>query len=137
MSIKPLTVWVSEEDKARYKRMAQERGLSVSAFLNQSIDAALAPKDQRQDFKALAADLRADLGQTINRIAETDALAAQATTQAVADIRDLLSGFLHDLAEQQVAAVLGAVRAGQGKPAPKRDPTPAELGLPPSPPKLK
>lgn len=138
VSIKPLTVWVSEEEKARFLRLAKERGLSMSTFLKQSITAGLTPPDPRTDFKRLTADVRADLSQTINRIAENDALQAQAREQVLADMRDLFNGFLQDLANQQVAAVVGAVRAGQGRPAvPQRDPTPAEAGLPPRAPTLK
>ena len=139
MSSKTISVWLNSDDRARFQRAADERGVSVSTFLKQCADLALTPPDPTRDFRRLSADLRADVNQVVNKIAEQDALASQGREQAIDDIRDMLNGFLRALADQQVAAVLGAVKAGQGsKPAqpPKRDPTPAELGLPPSPPPL-
>ena len=144
MALKAISVWMTEPEKERFKRLADERGVSVSAFLKQLADNALTPPDPTRDFRRLSADLRSDVSQVVNKIAEQDALASQGREQAIDDIRDMLNGFLRALADQQVAAVLGAVKAGQkagqGKtldPPPKhRDPTPAELGLPPSPPPL-
>lgn len=140
VALKAISVWMTETEKARFKRLADERGVSASALLKQLADNALTPADPTRDFRRLSADLRSDVSQVVNKIAEQDALASQGREQAIDDIRDMLNGFLRALADQQVAAVLGAVKAGQGsKPAqpPKRDPTPAELGLlPPSPPPL-
>lgn len=140
MSSKTISVWLNPDDRARFQRAADERGVSLSTYLKQCAAQALSPTDPTRDFRRLSADLRADVSQVVNKIAEQDALASQGREQAIDDIRDMLNGFLRALADQQVNAVLGALKAGQGKPSaapPKhRDPTPAELGLPPSPPPL-
>lgn len=142
MSSKTISVWLNPNERVLFQRAADERGVSLSTYFKQCAAQALVPPDPTRDFRRLSADLRADVSQVVNKIAEQDALASQGREQAIEDMRDMLNGFLRALADQQVAAVLGALKAGQGKPAsstppPKhRDPTPAELGLPPSPPPL-
>lgn len=142
MSSKTISVWLNPNERVLFQRAADERGVSLSTYFKQCAAQALVPADPTRDFRRLSADLRADVSQVVNKIAEQDALASQGREQAIEDMRDMLNGFLRALADQQVAAVLGALKAGQGKPAsstppPKhRDPTPAELGLPPSPPPL-
>lgn len=125
------SITLQPRDLDKFRSAADERGISLSVFLARCATVVLTPPDLGQDFKRLSSDLRADLTHTINRIAETNALGAESQDQALAELRDLLTGFLHELKDQQVAVVLGAYESGRR--ASPKDLTAEQLGFRPNP----
>lgn len=139
MAAKKTSISLKPRDLERFRTAADNRGLSLSAFLARCADEALTPPDLTQDFAALAADLRADVNKSIARLAQTGALLAERDQNTSTDLREMLTGFLHSLHSQQVQTVKDAVEVGkrhgtQAAAKQRRDPTAADLGLrtPPS-----
>lgn len=131
MSSKTVSVWLNADEQARYQRAADAKGVSVSTYFKQCADAALTPPDPRADFRRLAADLRADLNQSIDNVTEAARLAADARQESADEIRQLFAGFLHDLEGRMSKVVVGAFQAGQTRPA---KPATEPVGLKPAPP---
>ena len=59
MAAKKTSIALDPQDLLRYRKAADLRGLSVSAFLKDSADATLATPDPKADLRAFAADSNA------------------------------------------------------------------------------
>ena len=106
---KTISVWLKGDDAKRYESAADARGLTVASFLKRTADAALVPSDPRQDIRAFAADLRADLRGEIAKVAEAVALISEGHDET----QRLFHVFLNDLNEQQIQAVKLALDVGR------------------------
>ncbi|MCV2216142.1 hypothetical protein [Thauera sp. Sel9] len=119
------SIWMNEQELARYQALADARGVSISQLFKQSTDQALASTDATQDMRAFAADLRADLSRVLERLLEADALQAQERARFLDEQRHVLGNFLSDLKASQREAVKEAFLYGQTKP---RTAAPADHG---------
>lgn len=125
MSRKTITVWLSDDDRARYQRAADALGVPVSTYLKRCADESLTPKDNRSDLRAFAADLRADLGQTLNKVVEAVALNTERDGE---EMRRLLHDFHHTLRADQLDVVKKTIVAARGKTPDTETPKPAPRG---------
>lgn len=135
----PTSVWLNEQEHARFQAVADARGISISALFKQSTEQALAQTDGERVLRALGADLRADLSRLMDRLLESDALQAQERMRFLDEQRNVLGSFLGDLKESQREAVKQAFNLGMKKGLEQqsmpRVPSDAELGIhrPPTP----
>src|SRR5690606_14226758 len=109
MPAKKTSISLKPRDLERYRAAADERGLSLSAFLARRADTVLTPPDHAEDFKRLAAALRADVNKSIARLAEAGSQVLKRDQEAGVQLREMLTGFLPALHAQQVQAVKAAV----------------------------
>lgn len=113
MAAKKTSISLDPQDLLRYRKAADLRGLSVSAFLKDTADAALATPDPKADLRAFAADLRADLRAEFAKVYEAIALNDERHRASAEKLRRLHLAFLHDLNEQQKEAVKVALGIGR------------------------
>lgn len=113
MAAKKTSISLDPKDLLRYRKAADLRGLSVSAFLKDSADATLATPDPKADLRAFAADLRADLRAEFAKVYEAIALNDERHRASADELRRLHLAFLHDLNEQQKEAVKVALGIGR------------------------
>jgi len=110
---KTISVWLKGDEAERFQSAADERALSLPAFLKRAADTALDTPDPREALRAFAtelrADLRADLRGEAAKVAEAVALIAERQEE----LRGLFHRFLNDLNEQQINAVKVAVEVGR------------------------
>ena len=113
MAGKTISVWLKSDEAERFQSAADERAMSLAAFLKRSADAALDTPDPRAELRTfsteLRADARADLRGEAAKVAEAVALIAERQEE----IRGLFHRFLNDLNEQQINAVKVAVEVGR------------------------
>ncbi|MDQ7280519.1 hypothetical protein O0J73_07205 [Stenotrophomonas sp. Sm6012] len=106
-------MWLKGDEAERFQGAADERALSIAAFLKRAADATMDAPDPRDVLRAFAtelrADLRADLRGEAAKVAEAVALIAERQEE----IRGLFHRFLNDLNEQQINAVKVAVEVGR------------------------
>ena len=113
MAAKKTSIALEPQDLIRFRKAADDRGLSVSAFLKRSADAALAIPDPKAELRAFSADLRADLRTEFAKVYEAIALNDERHRASADELRRLHLAFLYDLNEQQKEAVKVALGIGR------------------------
>lgn len=113
MAAKKTSIALDPQDLIRYRKAADDRGLSVSAFFKRCADAALATPDPRAELRAFVADLRADLRAEFVKVSEVVALNDERNRASSEELQRLHLAFLHDLNEQQRESVKVALGIGR------------------------
>lgn len=113
MAGKTISVWLKGDEAERFQSAADERALSLAAFLKRAADAALDTPDPRDELRTFATELRTDLRADVRAEAGKVAEAVALIAERQEELRGLFHRFLNDLNEQQINAVKVAVEVGR------------------------
>lgn len=98
MSGKTISVWLNDKQAKRFEDAADQKRMTVSAFLKFSADQALIPTDHAQDFRVLTAELISEVRKELSRHSRTSTSMAHDEAERM---REMFTGFLLQIEDEQ------------------------------------